>query len=193
MMTDDLKSPKKPSAQRSDAQQNHGRIMAAAKARFASDGPSAAMDAIARDAGVAVGTLYHHFGSKEGLLNLVIQEHFQVVTDFLASLQDSADPWWAVEQVVRGMAKRQINDRAFKTMIHQHSNLIETTSQAKRGIDPAIQALIDRAQAAGLVRPDLRAGDLSALLAGLPIGDDQAEQRERYLLIVLQGIKSENA
>ncbi len=192
-MTDAEKSAKKQTPQRADAQHNHGRILAAAKARFASDGPNAAMDAIARDAGVAVGTLYHHFGSKEGLLNVVIHEHFQVVMDFLAGLQASDDAWSAVEQIVRGMAKRQLKDRAFKTMIQQHTNLIETSSHAKQGIDPAIQALIDRAQAAGLVRADLRAGDLSALLAGLPIGDDQAEQRERYLLIVLQGIKSENA
>ncbi|MFD3164893.1 TetR/AcrR family transcriptional regulator [Herpetosiphon sp. NSE202] len=192
-MADDSKTAKKPTAQRADAQQNHGRILAAAKARFASDGPNAAMDAIARDAGVAVGTLYHHFGSKEGLLNLVIHEHFQVVMDFLAGLQDSAEPWWAVEQVVRGMAKRQLKDRAFKTMIQQHTNLIEASSQAKQGINPAIQSLIDRAKAAGMVRADLQAGDLSGLLAGLPIGDDQAEQRERYLAIVLQGIKSESA
>lgn len=63
-----------------------GKVRAAAKAatrarllevaidRFAADGLDASFDAIAADAGLTKGALYHHFGSRDGLLTAVYKE-----------------------------------------------------------------------------------------------------------------------
>src|SRR5690242_294822 len=44
------------------------RLIDAAIARFAADGLGTSFDAVAADVGVTKGALYHHFGSKEGLV-----------------------------------------------------------------------------------------------------------------------------
>jgi AcrR family transcriptional regulator len=50
------------------------RLIDAAIERFAADGLTASFDAVARDVGVTKGALYHHFGSKDGLLEAVYKD-----------------------------------------------------------------------------------------------------------------------
>ena len=50
------------------------RIIDAAIERFAADGLGASFDAVAADIGVTKGALYHHFGSKDGLVEAVYKE-----------------------------------------------------------------------------------------------------------------------
>jgi AcrR family transcriptional regulator len=50
------------------------RLIDAAIERFAADGLGASFDAVATDVGVTKGALYHHFGSKEGLVEAVYKE-----------------------------------------------------------------------------------------------------------------------
>jgi AcrR family transcriptional regulator len=50
------------------------RLIDAALERFAADGLGASFDAVAAEVGVTKGALYHHFGSKEGLVEAVYKE-----------------------------------------------------------------------------------------------------------------------
>ncbi|WP_027007677.1 TetR/AcrR family transcriptional regulator [Conexibacter woesei] len=50
------------------------RLIDAAIERFAADGLGASFDAVATDVGVTKGALYHHFGSKDGLVEAVYKE-----------------------------------------------------------------------------------------------------------------------
>src|ERR1700709_457188 len=50
------------------------RLVDAAIERFAADGLGASFDAVAAEVGVTKGALYHHFGSKEGLVEAVYKE-----------------------------------------------------------------------------------------------------------------------
>jgi AcrR family transcriptional regulator len=49
-------------------------LIDAAIERFASDGVGASFDAVAADVGVTKGALYHHFSSKDGLVEAVYKE-----------------------------------------------------------------------------------------------------------------------
>jgi AcrR family transcriptional regulator len=50
------------------------RLLEAAISRLAEGGPDTSFDTIAADVGVTKGALYHHFGSKEGLVEEVYKE-----------------------------------------------------------------------------------------------------------------------
>jgi AcrR family transcriptional regulator len=56
------------------AQATRTALIDAAIERFAADGLGASFDAVAADVGVTKGALYHHFGSKEGLVEAVYKE-----------------------------------------------------------------------------------------------------------------------
>jgi AcrR family transcriptional regulator len=56
------------------AEVTRARLIDAAIERFAADGPTASFEAVARDVGVTKGALYHHFGSKDGLVEEVYKE-----------------------------------------------------------------------------------------------------------------------
>jgi AcrR family transcriptional regulator len=55
-------------------EQTRTRLIEAAIARLAEGGPDTSFDVIAADVGVTKGALYHHFGSKEGLVEAVYKE-----------------------------------------------------------------------------------------------------------------------
>src|SRR5689334_6887988 len=61
-------------APRRDARDNAAKLRAAALGKFLADGLDASLYDIARTAGVSVGTLYNHFGSREGLIDAVVPE-----------------------------------------------------------------------------------------------------------------------
>lgn len=56
------------------AEVTRARLIDAAIERFAADGPTVSFEAVARDVGVTKGALYHHFGSKDGLVEEVYKE-----------------------------------------------------------------------------------------------------------------------
>jgi AcrR family transcriptional regulator len=76
-------------ARAASAELTRRRLIDAAIDRFADDGVGASFDAVARDVGVTKGALYHHFGSKEGLVEAVYREvvnrHAARVVDASAS------------------------------------------------------------------------------------------------------------
>jgi AcrR family transcriptional regulator len=78
-------------AERADARTNRARILATAVALFAERGMDAEMRDIAERAGLAVGTVYNHFPSKDALLVAVLQQalaEVERVTERAAELPD---------------------------------------------------------------------------------------------------------
>lgn len=180
----------KQQKQRADARQNRGVILAAAQARFATEGLEAKMDDIAGDAGVAVGTLYHHFGTKDGLLEAVVREGLQQAAAYVRTLLDESDPWASVERLVHYFAGQQLNNRVFKELIGTQPALHATAAAIKQELGALIQQIFDRAQAAGQLRADVVGSDLPLLLSGFSEGEIPPDARQRYLEIVLDGLRT---
>lgn len=178
---------------RADALENRKRILAAAHARFATEGPNAEMDEIARDAGVAVGTLYHHFGAKDALFEAVVEQGLRELEEFVRGLLDEPDAWTAVERLVRYFAEKQVSDRAFSGLIAARPALRATTTATKRSFGPLMTQILDRAKKSGQMRADVAAGDIPLLLAGLGEGKLAAAGQERYVEIVLEGLRTAKA
>ena len=61
--------------QRADAVRNRSLLIEAGREVFAEHGPEAALEEIARRAGVGIGTLYRHFPSRDALVEAIYAEH----------------------------------------------------------------------------------------------------------------------
>ncbi len=61
-------------AKRADARRNEERLVSAAREVFAKCGGSASMEAIAKQAGVGVGTLYRHFPKRIDVVEAVYRD-----------------------------------------------------------------------------------------------------------------------
>ncbi|MGY1552965.1 TetR/AcrR family transcriptional regulator [Microbacterium sp. A588] len=75
-----------------EAAETSRRILEVATAQFAEHGyAAAAVDDIARTAGVTRGAVYHHYSSKPGLFTAVASGQQQLIADAIATSTDGAD------------------------------------------------------------------------------------------------------
>src|ERR1700720_2086419 len=90
---------------RADAVRNRERVLEAAKAVFSAGGPEASLDAVAKRAGVGIGTLYRHFPTREALFEAVYRREVQQLTDLAEQLKKEAQPVEALRHWMRSNVK----------------------------------------------------------------------------------------
>jgi len=151
--------------QRADAQRNRARILDAAESVFALEGIDVPVDLIAEKAGVGVGTLYRHFPTKEKLCEAVLLDRLLALTVDAEALADADDPKAAffgflTHFVEEGAAKRDLIVAVMGAGL-EHDEFSEAV---KQDLNDAIGVLLQRAQAVGAVRPDVRPDAVLALL-----------------------------
>ena len=81
---------------RADARRNQERLIAAAREVFAEAGVGAAMEAIAREAGVGVGTLYRNFPQRIDLVEAVYSSDVKELSEAAKTAVATLEPWPAV-------------------------------------------------------------------------------------------------
>ena len=157
-----LSSSRAPAARRRG--RTARRILAAAAEAFAEHGLEVPVDEIARRAGVGMGTLYRRFPTKAALVEAIFEEHL----DRLAALAEEAlrddDPWRGLRRLPRahgraaGREPRLRGDRG-----HAPARREAARRRAQAGDAARARELIERAQAAGVLRPDIVHEDISVL------------------------------
>ncbi len=185
---------------RADAVRNRARILDAARQLVAVQGPEVSMEAIAGLAGVAVGTLYRHHPTKAALMRAVIADSAQrLASDAEAALGRVGDGARAGEELlalVRGYAEEFALDQAVKAAAASLGEAVPKEpasfapgSPEQRAVS-AIEALLRRAQDAGGIRPDVTMADLMVLLAAVPGPEVPAAQRDRFVDVVIAGLRA---
>ncbi len=163
-------------------------------------GPGAPLDEIARQAGVGVATLYRHFPDRAALMRAVALDLLNRVTAAAkAALAEETDPFQALARYLHVALEQRIS--AVMPALVAETTLQDTEMMAARdrSAEP-IQAIIDAAQAAGSLRPDVAFADISLLLVrlsrripgGIPPGLDN-DLAHRHLDIVLDGLRAPGA
>lgn len=181
---------KPPRIKRADARENRAAILQAAFRQFEQEGVNATMESIAQEAGVAVGTLYHHFGTKEGLFRVVVDEGLAQAAAQIETFLGVTDPWHGVAQLVRYLAEKQRGNEAFRALLSNNPALRAYTTTTKRQLGPAIQQVLDRAKASHQLRADIVAADIPLLLMGIGVSPIEDDRFERYLAIILNGLRA---
>ncbi|MEN3269519.1 TetR/AcrR family transcriptional regulator [Pseudonocardia sp.] len=192
-MTDDSA----PRAGRVDAQRNRQRLIEVALAAFSSGQEKVALEAIARDAGVGIGTLYRHFPSREALVEAVYSSELARLCSSAGELLDSLPPDDALRTWMERYADFVTTKRGMAEALRAviASGAI-TSSQTRRRLTAAIQTMLDAGADAGSLRSDVRAEDVSASLAGVLLASgapDQQEQAKRMLDLLMDGLRPRTA
>ncbi|MGH9075226.1 MAG: TetR/AcrR family transcriptional regulator, partial [Acidimicrobiales bacterium] len=90
---------------RADARRNHERLVAAARRVFAAEGGGASMEAIAREAGVGVGTLYRHFPKRIDVVEAVYRDDVDELARLAEEVVAELEPWPAVVAFLGGFVR----------------------------------------------------------------------------------------
>jgi AcrR family transcriptional regulator len=77
---------------RADAQRNRDKLLDAAVRAFSRGGPEVTLEAIAKDAGVGIGTLYRHFPTREALVEAAYRNELARLCDVVPELLAAEPP-----------------------------------------------------------------------------------------------------
>lgn len=179
-------------APRADARRNRARILAAAEKVFAEQGPSASTEEVARRAGVAIGTVFRHFPTKNDLLRAIMKDLLQRLTGEVTSLAADGDPATALFTFFTRMVEQAA---AKKTVIELLAeNGIEAgVAGPVQALRHGIKELLTRAQQAGAVRDDVQIAEVMALLTSICQGALHAgwddDLQHRALTVIFNGLR----
>ncbi|MGA8116574.1 MAG: helix-turn-helix domain-containing protein [Actinocatenispora sp.] len=175
---------------RVDAARNYERIVDAAGRAFEEVGPSVTMDEVARRAGVGVATVYRRFRNRDELVRAVFRH---VVTAEIepATATDSDDPWQdlvsSLTATVEVLTRRQV----VLALARETTDAIDVESLER--YMRTMERMLRRAVAAGLVRPEVQARDMSAIvvmaLATVHPRDPDGAGWRRYLALLVDGLR----
>jgi AcrR family transcriptional regulator len=176
----------KPSRQpRADAVRNRERVLEAAKTVFSAGGPEASLEAVARTAGVGIGTLYRHFPTREALFEAVYRREVQQLADLAERLKEEAEPVEALRQWMRSnvrfVATKKGMSAALALAAYKNSDLF---SHSFDRLTRAVGGLLERAIATGEIRADISPEDLLRALIGMCYMHDQPGWQKSVLRLV---------
>jgi AcrR family transcriptional regulator len=156
---------------RADAVRNRAKVLAVAERLFDTKGIAVEMDEIAGAAGLAVGTIYRHFPTKEALVEAVVVTPIEELIEEARALARHPDPSAAFyslfEKLVELASAKHHLIAAFVRA--GHSAPVGTPGELASRHDrfhDAFGKLLVRAQSAGAVRPDIRVPELVAIING---------------------------
>ncbi|MFC0114967.1 TetR/AcrR family transcriptional regulator [Kibdelosporangium aridum] len=177
---------------RADAQRNRDRLIEAAVRAFSHDGPEVTLEAIAKDAGVGIGTLYRHFPTREALVDAAYRNELTKLIDAAPDLLSAMEPDVALrtwmDHFVAYMTTKQGMGDALKALIASGGNPFK---DSRERLMQALRQLLDASVDAGKIRADIDAWDMLVSLSGVALAGEQAkhEQIGRLLDLLMDGLR----
>jgi AcrR family transcriptional regulator len=176
---------------RADARRNYELLVAAAREVFAREGGSASMEAIARQAGVGVGTLYRHFPKRIDVVEAVYRTDVDTLVHTAETAVADLEPWPALVSFLEAFVRYAQGKRTFLNELREafdknpdlRLNLLER-------VQGAMQLVVERAQDAGVVRTDVSGQDLMQLVGPMCTNATLSEEQSTRLLgMILDGLR----
>jgi AcrR family transcriptional regulator len=170
--------------------------MTAAAELFAERGVDVPLDEIARRAGVSIGTLYNHFPNRGALLDAVLPDWAAEVDRLAAVAMADADPWRGFAGFMDGLFVLQARDRSMNDAIARTPvGPVDVASECGR-TGGVLESVVNRASAAGVLRPDFGAGDLTTMIGAMSkviaMSDGNDAVWRRHLGFVLDGLRAKS-
>lgn len=174
---------------RADARRNRERLLATAAATFAADDGPVSLEAIARDAGVGIGTLYRHFPSREALIEAVYRAELAEVSASASELLGDHAPAVALRRWMDRYAAFVAAKRGMAESLRAvfESGAVEPAA-TRTSLVGAVGELLDAGGADGSLRADVRADDVVSSLLGIFLASGSREQSGRLLDLLVDGL-----
>ncbi|MEH2562938.1 TetR/AcrR family transcriptional regulator [Bradyrhizobium sp. AZCC 2289] len=153
---------------RSDAVRNRERVLEAAKAVFSAGGADGSLEAVAKRAGVGIGTLYRHFPTREALFEAVYRREVEQLSELAEQLKSAASPVDALRRWLKSNIEFVATKKGMITalaLVVQGSSELYAYSFDR--LTKAVGTLLDRAGAAGEIRADISPEDVLRALIGM--------------------------
>jgi AcrR family transcriptional regulator len=170
---------------RADAARNRERVLEAAKTVFSTGGPQASLDAVAREAGVGIGTLYRHFPTREALFEAVYRREVEQLVELAGQLAGCPAPVAALRRWLHAnvefVATKKGMAAALAIAAHGSTDLSAYTSERLTG---AVGGLMGRAVATGELRGDVGPGDVLRMLVALCYGSNAPGWQDNVLRLL---------
>lgn len=193
-MTESTTTP----GRRADMVRNRRLLLEAATEAFAEHGVDVSIGEIAQRAGLAKGTVFRHFASKEDLLAAIMLQLVDRLVATADRLLTADEPAAALREFMTDGVEALVADRAFCEVVGRPSLQHDAVREAIDRLCGAIEALTARAREEGSIRADITGTDVMLLLGGIhqtaaPLLAEQPQVWRRYLELALDGLRATDA
>jgi AcrR family transcriptional regulator len=182
---DGVVSARRERKPRADSVRNRERVLQAAKIVFAAGGPEASLEAVARHAGVGVGTLYRHFPTRQALFEAVYRNEVEQLVEMAEQLGTDLPPLDALRQWMHAnvafVATKKGMSAALAVVVHASSDL---TAYSMDRLGRALATLLRRATEAGVIRDDIGPEDIVRTIVGLCYTHDKPGWQSNVIRLV---------
>jgi AcrR family transcriptional regulator len=161
---------------------------------FNERGLEVSLDEIARHAGVGVGTVYRRFRTKEELVEALFMDRLDTIAAIADDALNKPDPWDGLVSFMERLAEIMAGDLGLRQILMFATYGRDLVTIARQRNAPLVERLVERAQAAGQLRADLRQTDIIFIVfmltdaTQLANGVNPAIWR-RYLTLILDGMR----
>lgn len=160
---------------------------------FSEGGADTSLEAIAKAAGVGIGTLYRHFPTRDALIESVYRNETENLARAASRFAADLPPVEALRAWLRlfvdHIATKQVMSSALASMVGGPSELYAESGAL---VKAAIALLVDRAVASGAIRLDIDPIDLLRALAGVACissAPGWEESAKRLVDILIAGVR----
>ncbi|MCB8878094.1 TetR/AcrR family transcriptional regulator [Acidisoma silvae] len=179
--------------QRADAAKNRALIVAEARRVFSTVAPVSSLEAIARGAGVGIGTLYRHFPTKEALIEAVYSLELDALEKEAHQLLASHSSFDALrfwlDRYAEFVATKHAMHEAFRIALTFRTGAI---SETRSRINAAMAKFLAAGARDRSLRTNVRPDDLTLGFAGAVFAattSSDPEQVGRVLDLLMAGLR----
>jgi AcrR family transcriptional regulator len=182
MEQEDGKASRRP---RSDSLRNRERLLAAAREVFSTGGADASLEAVARTAGLGIGTLYRHFPTREALFNAVYRREVDQLVELGERLMGDPRPVEALRRWLHANVDTIATKKGMlAALAPAPDSARELYADSAQRLIRAVGALMQRAVAAEELRGDITPEDLMHALVGMCYARQRTDWRETVIRLV---------
>lgn len=177
---------------RADAIRNRESLIEAATRVFGEARPQASLEAVAREAGVGIGTLYRHFPTREALFDAVYRREVDHLGELAEQLAREAPPVEALRTWLHANIGLAATKRGMVEALQLAAYASDLKAYSFERLTRALRLLLDRGVAEGLLRADLQPEDLLRALVGTFYADgpgDWQATAKRIVDVFVDGLR----